>query len=243
MRPSRAERASIALACDDAMRAYVGGAASLVCGISELEVSLSFRRALNGAAVRHGDARRSGGAFYCMSGRNGEDAFAAFQRSRHKCLERGEPVLVHCNSYVDGYWTDLTRTYVLGPPDGQLMRIYEAIMRARAAAFDVIRPGARAADVDRAAREVLARWGYADAFKHATGHGVGFSAIDHGERPRIHPASSDILESGMVFNVEPGVYIPGLGGVRDCNMVAVTESGYELLSPFHLGLDELHLKA
>jgi Xaa-Pro aminopeptidase len=88
---------------------------------------------------------------------------------------------------------------------------------------------------------VLAKSGYGGAFKHATGHGVGFGAIDHAERPCIHPRSTDVLESGMVFNIEPGVYLDGYGGVRDCNMVLVTDTACELLSPFHMTVDDWQL--
>jgi Xaa-Pro aminopeptidase len=68
---------------------------------------------------------------------------------------------------------------------------------------------------------------------------VGFAAIDHAARPRLHPVSEDVLEVGMVFNVEPAVYIDGWGGLRHCDMVAVTSEGAELLTPFQLGMDEL----
>jgi hypothetical protein len=91
--------------------------------------------------------------------------------------------------------------------------------------------GNAAADVDRAARTVLTRVGFGQGFVHPLGHDVGFSAIDHHEPPRIHPASHEVLEEGMVFNVEQGGYIDGYVGVRDCNMVAVTADGCELLSP------------
>jgi len=122
---------------------------------------------------------------------------------------------------------------VLGAPDEQLQQLYEALASAREAAFAVIRPGACASMVDRAARLVLTDRGYGEFFCHGAGHGVGFSAIDHEEWPEIHPCSKQTLEEGMVFNIEPGIYLPGFGGLRDCNMVAVTASGYELLSPFH----------
>ena len=86
--------------------------------------------------------------------------------------------------------------------------------------------------MDKAARDVLNVRGYGAAFKHATGHGVGFAAVDHNALPRIHPLSDEILEPGMVFNIEPAVYVPGMGGMRHCNMVAVTEDGVELLTGF-----------
>jgi Xaa-Pro aminopeptidase len=81
--------------------------------------------------------------------------------------------------------------------------------------------------------------GFAKEFKHSTGHGVGFAAINHTAHPRIHPASEERLEVGMVFNVEPGLYFHGYGGLRHCDMVTVTDSGAEVLTPFQSSLQEL----
>ena len=89
-----------------------------------------------------------------------------------------------------------------------------------------------ASEVDRAARETLKAYGFEKEFKHPTGHGVGFSAISHNARPRIHPQSKEVLEPGMVFNIEPAVYIEGYGGIRHCDMVAITDTGVEVLTPF-----------
>jgi Xaa-Pro aminopeptidase len=130
-------------------------------------------------------------------------------------------------------WTDVTRTYSLGEPDAQARAMYAAVFAARAAALAAIRPGARAASVDAAARRVLRERGFGDRFPHATGHGVGFAAIDPQARPRLHPLSDDVLEIGMAFNVEPAVYVEGFGGVRHCDVVAVTPEGAEVLTPFH----------
>ena len=102
--------------------------------------------------------------------------------------------------------------------------------------------GVRAADVDAAAREVLASRGFGALFKHSTGHGVGFAAIDAGAQPRLHPASPDVLAAGMVCNVEPAIYIDGYGGIRHCDVVAVTEHGCEVLTPFHATVTELAIE-
>jgi Xaa-Pro aminopeptidase len=234
MRPTAWERNRIRAACADAAQAYLAGSLTLQPGTPESEVAVSFQQALCVAGNRRHDMSRIDGCFYCMSGPNAFRAYAAFQQSQRKTLQIGEPILIHCNSYADGYWTDLTRTYVLGVPDERLNHMQDAILTARSAALNAIQPGALASNVDRAARTALADAGYGEAFRHATGHGVGFSPIDHDEWPRIHPCSPEILEEGMVFNIEPGIYIAGFGGLRDCNMVTVTANGYEVLSPFHL---------
>jgi Xaa-Pro aminopeptidase len=174
-----------------------------------------------------------------MSGINSATAYGAYARSTSKPLARGDLVLVHCNSYVDGYWTDITRTFCLGPPDDRHRRMYAAVAEARAAALTAIKPGVAARDVDRAARDVLRDLGFGEQFKHPTGHGVGFAAIDHNARPRLHPASDDVLQIGSAFNVEPGVYLDGADGMRHCDMVAVTETGVEVLTGFQTALSDL----
>ncbi len=178
------------------------------------------------------EGRRAMCFAYCMSGANAYEAFAAYQRSRGRRIENGDLVLVHCNSCVDGFWTDITRTFVVGEADDRQKRIFDAIFAAREAALKAIRPGGTGAQVDAAARQVMREHGFEKEFKHPTGHGVGFVAIDHNARPRIHPVSEDVLDVGMVFNVEPGIYIEGLGGARHCDMVVVSETGYELLTDF-----------
>jgi Xaa-Pro aminopeptidase len=97
--------------------------------------------------------------------------------------------LVHCNSYVDGLWTDITRTFSIGAPRGRAEAMYRAVLDAAAAAIDAVRPGVQASAVDKAAREVLTKAGFGREFKHATGRGVGFAAIDHNVHSRIHPQS------------------------------------------------------
>lgn len=177
-------------------------------------------------------AQRADGDMFCMSGPNSFEAFASCQRTRFRRLCRGDLVLIHCNSYVDGYWTDITRTYVLGPPDTRQLRMLETILEARGAALETIKAGVKAAEADGAARSVFKNRGFEGEFKHGLGHGVGFAAIDHNAWPRLHPASDDVLETGMVFNIEPAIYIEGVGGMRHCDMVAVTKNGAEVLTPF-----------
>jgi Xaa-Pro aminopeptidase/Xaa-Pro dipeptidase len=140
---------------------------------------------------------------------------------------------------VGGYWTDITRTYVMGEHTDRHQEMFRAVLEARDAALAAIRPGVKASAVDAAAREVIEKHGFRDRFKHQTGHGVGFGAIDPHALPRIHPKSDDVLETGMVFNIEPAIYREGFGGVRQCEMVAVTDSGAELLTPFHSRFEEL----
>jgi Xaa-Pro aminopeptidase len=237
--PTPGELAQIRIATEIAARAYRAGADMVEVGQREYRVAAGFRAPLYD--IDDDRVARADGYAFCMSGPNSAHAYGAYARSRNRKVEAGDFLLVHCNSYADGYWTDITRTYCLGEPREEQLRMYEAVMAARDAAFAAIAPGVLASAVDRAARDEIDRRGFAGAFRHATGHGVGFAAIDHSAIPRIHPQSSDRLEPGMVFNVEPAIYLEGLGGLRHCDMVAVTEDGMELLTPFHGVLAELTL--
>ena len=235
------ELTRLRLACRFAEHAYKEGARGLQSGVTELAAARLFRQHLDpDDAHRHG-VHRAGGSVWCMSGPNSAQAYKAFAHSSARELKRGDLVLMHCNSQADGFFTDITRTYSLGQPGPREQEWYEAVFEASRAAFATIKPGVKAAAVDAVAREIMKSRGFSEQFKHSTGHGVGFAAIDHLARPRLHPVSPDILETGMVFNVEPAAYFEGLGGVRQCNMVVVTGDGAQVLTEFQNCLAEVTL--
>ncbi|MEO8726402.1 MAG: Xaa-Pro peptidase family protein [Acidobacteriaceae bacterium] len=207
-------------------------------GTSEAEIAAELTALLSTAASAR-NIDRAGGFAWCMSGANSAQAHYAFAYTRHRRIEHGDLVLLHCNSQAFGMWTDVTRTFVMGQPSSRQREIYRAVFEARDAAFAVLKPGATGAQVDQAARKVMARHGFAEAFKHGTGHGVGFGAISGGDRPRIHPQSPDVLAPGTVFNIEPAAYFEGFGGIRQCEMVVITDAGAELLTPFQDNVSEL----
>lgn len=225
-------------ACRIAERAFAEGSRNLRAGLQETEVAATFREPLSTETASEGMARADGFTF-CMSGPNSARASAAYQLSRARKISPGDFVLVHCNSYADGYWTDITRTFSVGEVDERKREMYDVVFAARRAALNVIRPGVKAAEVDRAARAVLTERGFGKGFRHGLGHGVGFAAINHNAPPRLHPASKDVLEVGMVFNIEPAIYVDGFGGLRHCDMVAVTEKGVEILTPFQSTVEQL----
>lgn len=228
----------IRAACEVAGDAFRIGSGQLRPGLKETEAAAGFRTPLSTLGTGSRGIARGDGFAFCMSGPNSAEAHGAYARSRDRALRVGDLALVHCNSHGDGYWTDITRTFSIGEP-GPRRPLYDAIFEAREAALASIRPGTRAADVDRAARDVLVARGFGDQFKHATGHGVGFDVIDPHARPRIHPKSEDVLEVGMVFKVEPAIDLDGDCGLRHCDVVAVTEGGVEVLTPFQTRVDEL----
>lgn len=228
--PPEVER--IRLACQIASEAYAHGHTQLNDCRTEAEIASVYRAGFSVFGMPNVSVLRADGLAWCMSGPNSANAGSAFAHTGNRELQRGDLVLVHSNSYADGYWTDITRTQVLGESTDKQQKIFAAIKEARRAAFEVIRPGARAADVDTAAREVIRQHGFGDQFPHSLGHGVGFAAISANAHPRIHPLSDEVLEAGMTFNIEPAVYIEGYGGARHCDMVAVTDDGMELLTDF-----------
>ncbi|MFN2532635.1 MAG: M24 family metallopeptidase [Pyrinomonadaceae bacterium] len=224
-------------ACRIVQEAFSLGREQLRPGLKETEVASAFREPLNRGG-EHGITRADGFVF-CMSGPNSADAFASYQVSTGRELRDGDLVLIHCNSYIDGYWTDITRTFSLGELQGQKRVMYDAILEARDAALNAVGPGVNAAEVDAVARNVLKKHGFINEFRHGLGHGVGFAAIDHNAQPRLHPQSPDVLEPGMTFNVEPAIYLEETGGIRHCDIVRVTEAGMELLTPFQSQTTEL----
>lgn len=139
----------------------------------------------------------------------------------------GEPLTLDLGARVQGYCSDLTRTVCIGQPDGKFREIYEIVLKAQEAAEAGIKAGMLGKDADALARQVIVDAGYGDAFGHGMGHGVG---LDVHERPSAGARSEDRLEPGMVITVEPGIYLPGWGGVRIEDLVVVTEQGIEILS-------------
>jgi Xaa-Pro aminopeptidase len=112
---------------------------------------------------------------------------------------------------VDGYCSDLTRTIVIGEPSAQFQRLYDIVLTAQLTAEERIEAGMSGRDAHAIAARVIAAAGYGDAFTHGLGHGVG---LDIHEAPRLRPESADVLEDGHVVTVEPGIYLPGWGGIR-----------------------------
>ncbi|HSJ53657.1 MAG TPA: Xaa-Pro peptidase family protein [Anaerolineae bacterium] len=142
-------------------------------------------------------------------------------------LARGDLVTVDWGTSCQGYRSDITRTYVLGEPSPEIERIYDAVLAANQAGRLTARAGMAAQEVDRAARRAITLAGYGPHFLHRTGHGLG---LETHEPPYMVEGELEILQPGMTFTVEPGIYVPGLGGVRIEDDVLITEDGRETLT-------------
>ncbi len=180
-------------------------------------------------------ARRLSAEFYRAGG---EPAFppiaAAGDHSSHphaaasgSRFNRGEICLLDLGGKWHGYNADLTRTLVGGEFPRRFKTVYRAVLAAQKTALRAVRPGVRASELDGLARGYLADRGYGEYFGHGLGHGVG---LEVHERPSVSSRSGEVLEEGMVFTVEPGVYIPGWGGIRIEDTVLVTAEGCEILT-------------
>jgi Xaa-Pro aminopeptidase len=193
----------------------------VMAGRTELEVAADID-----AALRRAGFERPAFDTIVASGPNGALPHA---RPTSRRLEEGEGVVLDFGGVYDGYCVDLTRTISLGPMREDFRRMFEAVREAQAAALAAVRPGVPAAGIDAEARRVLSARGFADAFGHGTGHGLG---LEVHEEPRISRQTppDERIEAGMVFTVEPGVYVPGLGGVRIEDDVLVLSGGCELLT-------------
>jgi len=153
-----------------------------------------------------------------------------------KRLEAGELVTLDLGAKVAGYHSDMTRTVALGKPPLEMRRVHQAVLSALEVALENLRPGRTGKEVDALAREELKRHGLDRYFVHSLGHGVGLAVH---EGPSLSPYTEEVLEPGMVVTVEPGVYLPGVGGVRIEELVLLTEDGIELLSRFPRGYMEV----
>lgn len=147
-----------------------------------------------------------------------------------RALQEDDFLLIDYGGAINGYPADITRTFCLGTPSAEMQKIYDTVLAANQAAKAAAGPGVAMGTVDKAARDVITNAGYGDYFIHRTGHGLGLDT--HEPVPQIAAGVEDLLEPGMVFTIEPGIYVPDLGGVRIEDNVVVTESGIDVLTSY-----------
>ncbi len=151
-------------------------------------------------------------------------------------LEEGDALVLDFGGVLDDYYSDITRSVLLGKPPAEYRRVYDIVREAQEKAFQTVRPGLACQEVDRAARGVISAAGYGEYFVHRTGHGLG---LDVHEEPYMVEGNTMPMQPGMVFSIEPGIYIPGRFGVRIEDIVVVTANGAERLNNAPRELPEL----
>lgn len=216
--PDEIDRLREAARLTDAAFAHVLDGA-LHPGVRELDVALEIERFVrqNGGEGMAFDVIVAGGRRSAMP----------HGTASERVIERGDLVTLDFGARVDGYHADMTRAVAIGPVAEPLRGWFDAVLHAQEAAVAAIGPGLSGVDADQVARDRLAEAGIAELFVHSLGHGVGLQIH---EGPSLSSRSTDVLAPGMVVTVEPGVYLPGVGGLRIEDLVLVTDAGHDVLS-------------
>lgn len=198
-------------------RAMQAGFAAARPGVSENEVA---------AAIREHFKSEGAATVFSIVGSGLNGAFPHHQTGDRK-LQRGDAVVIDIGGRKDGYPSDMTRMIAVGEPPEGYDEVHAIVNRAVEAALAACRPGVKASSVDAAARDLITEAGYGEFFVHRTGHGLG---IDIHEPPYISASSETVLEPGMVFSIEPGIYLPGRFGIRLEEIVILRDHGPEIFS-------------
>ena len=218
---SAAEIASIRKAADVARSALEALLTSVDwrAGATEVEVAVALESELRRAG--------SEGLPFEVIVASGDRTSLPHARPGERRIAEGDLLLIDFGAIVDGYCCDISRTFSIGDPADWQVEVHGRVLEAQEAALAAVGPGVLAADVDGAARDALASHDLAEYFGHSTGHGIG---LEIHEDPRVSARSVDVLEPGHVVTIEPGVYLPGRGGVRIEDDVAVAETGSDVLT-------------
>ncbi len=167
-----------------------------------------------------------GAAFDIIVGA-GPNGALPHHRADDTVVRRGDPVVIDMGASYKGYNSDLTRTFYVGNPDDEFLSIYSIVLQAQETAIREVRTGMTGQEVDEIARTVIEEAGYKEEFGHGLGHGVGLAVH---ERPMVVPTSEDVIQNGMVFTIEPGIYISGWGGVRIEDIVVMEDDRARILT-------------
>lgn len=188
-------------------------------GVTEREAALRFEN-----AMRLAGAERPSFETIVAGGPNGALPHAI---PSNRPLQANEPIIIDLGLVLNGYCSDMTRTIVLGTPDRQTRELSRLVRKAQLAGLQALRPGVPGATVDQAARVIISQAGYGPRFGHGLGHGVGLAVH---EGPALNRRNRHKLQAGMVVTIEPGIYLPGWGGIRLENMAVITASGHANLN-------------
>ncbi len=159
----------------------------------------------------------------------GECAAIGHYEPGNSVLKEGDCILIDMGCIKDGYCSDMTRTFFYKSVSGEHRKVYETVLKAQKAAEEMIKPGVRFCDIDKTARDIIAKAGYGDKFTHRLGHSIGIECHEYGD---VSSVNENIVQEGMIFSIEPGIYIEGNMGVRIEDLVLVTKDGIEILNHY-----------
>ncbi len=199
-------------------------------GLTEAEVAGYVEQVVTAKGTGYKGLERCIVTAFVMSGERTSNAFKMFNVHTNKILRRGDSVLIELNVCTDGYWSDVTRVYTVGPPTSEIRTALESVLEAQEEAISLIKEGVDASQINNAAFDVLRKKGYGEFIKHRVGHGIGVHL--HEPIPAIHSASKHRLKERMIHSVEPAVYIPNKFGIRIEDIVQVGEQKAELLTHY-----------
>lgn len=231
MRKDESEIAAMQQAADIAQAAIRATIPTIKPGVTEREIASELVIQL----IRHGSEPKLPFFPIVSAGPNSANPHAT---PGGRAMALGDMLVIDWGANVNGYCSDITRTFALGEVDQDLIQIAEIVKAANAAGHEAAGPGVPASKVDRAARAVIEEAGYGSFFTHRTGHGLGLEAH---EEPYLHAESEIILEEGMTFTIEPGIYLPGRGGVRIEDDVVVTAEDVNSLTTLSRSLHILEV--
>ena len=203
-------------------------------GISEMEIEQYGTRAIYELLDR--DYPYDFSSPSCITPSGVERTIMPHVFSSCRRLEKGDMVIHVRKPAINGYHAELERTFFIGRPNEKARRAFCAMVEAQQTVLDMVRPGVRAAELDKAGRDVLRKYGYGEYAIHRIGHGQG---LGRHEEPYLSCNTEIVLEKNMVFTVEPGIYITGTGGFRHSDTIVVTENGMENVTEFPRTIDEL----
>ncbi|WP_066050438.1 M24 family metallopeptidase [Robertmurraya korlensis] len=218
---SESEITTIREACALADYAIEVGCSEIAEGKTELEVLAAIEYELKKKGVSEMSF-----STMVLTGKNGASPHGNPGLTK---MKKGDLVLFDLGVIVDGYCSDITRTVALGDISDKQKEIYDTVLKAQAAAIEASKPGVTCQSVDLTARNIISAAGYGEYFPHRLGHGLGISVHEY---PSLTETNTLLLEEGMVFTIEPGIYVPGVAGVRIEDDVLVTSNGVEILTKF-----------
>ena len=195
---------------------------SIQAGMSEAEVAWLLEKAMR-------EKGASALSFDIIVG-SGPNGALPHHRAGERAIVAGEPIVIDMGAKYQGYCSDMTRTIVVGEPDETFRKVYDTVLGAQLTAEATVTAGMTGVEADGLARKIIGEAGYGENFGHSLGHGIGLAVH---ENPRLGPNSKEVLEDGMVFTIEPGIYLSGWGGVRIEDMVVLENGKARILTKAH----------